>query len=183
MAAIIDPVNSKSAAVTSDRKLQTFAIALDEATDISVTHGDYYLVCNALSGSHYSGSSGWALWMKNESSTQDCLIQNISISTNTNIYWHLGYGGTITGTPTSASIKNLNLGSSKVAPVTAYSSTAAPLSFSPSPNMLLGGMVLANTKWMENFNGSLVLGVNNSIGIYLSGGYSMAAIQFFMKDK
>lgn len=183
MAAIIDPVNSKSAAVSNDRKLQTFAIALDEATNVSVANGDYYLICNYSSG-HSSVSNGYTLWMQNNSSTQDCLLQSISVSTNTNTYWHLALGGTPSGTPNTATIKNLNLSSSKIAPVTAYvSSGSTALTFSTNPSRGLGGYILANTKWIENFNGSLVLGVNNSIGVLVGGGYTMVAIQFFMKTK
>lgn len=179
MGALQDPKTGNSAEITNSRHLKTEAIAVEEATHISITHQDYYLVCN-YAGQH-SNANEWTLWMTNNSATQHCLIQNISISTNANINWHLGFGGAVSSYTSVAPIKNLNLSSSRTPPVTAYT---GGVTFTTNPVRVTGGHMLANTKWAETFNGALVLGVNNSIGIYLNAvsAYVGVAIQFYMRD-
>lgn len=184
MAIIEDGANKNTASVDDNGRLLTNAIAIDDATRTSLENEDYFLVCNGGSGHPSAITDGYLLWLANNSFTQDCLIQSVSISTLSGGIWHIGIGGVISSADDTASVKNFNLRSSKIAPVTAYKAVSSAISFTANPSRLLGGHLLANTKWVESFNGSLILGNNNAIGVHWCGsGVVSVGIQFFMKDR
>lgn len=189
MAVLQDALNQNTAAIDDDRRLHTQTIAIDEATRVSLDVGEYFLVCNgggtSGGGTHPSVlTSGYQLWIKNTSTTQKCLIQSVSFSSSVNGYWHIGKGGTLSSADYTAPVVNLNLSSSKTAPVEAWRGYTTAISFSSNPSRFLGGYISAYTKWVENFNGALILGTNNSIGVAWNGSALVAiGIQFFMKNK
>lgn len=182
MSIIEDALNGNTVAVGDDRRLRTQTVTIDEATRAAIELGDYFIVCNG-SSSHAS-VTGYVLWFSNISTIQNCLIQSISISATSNGYWHLGKGGVISSYDSVATPVNFNLSSSKTAPITSYKGTSTGISFTTNPSRITGGHVLANSKWIEEFKGSLVLGTNNSIGVSWQGTGNVAVgIQFYMKDK
>lgn len=182
MAILEDALNGNTVAVSDDRRLFTEAVALDEATRISVELGNYFILCNG--GNGHTNATGYVLWMSNNSNTQNCLIQNISISADSSGYWHLGKGGSVASYDSAATPVNFNLNSSNIAPISAFKGTSTGISFSSNPSKVSGGHVTANAKWVEIFGGSLVLGVNNAIGVSWQGtGKVAVGIQFFMKAK
>lgn len=185
MAVIEDASNHNTVAVGDDRRLHTQTVAIDEATRASLDLGEYFIICNGGAG-HASTIEGYVLWFSNTSATQNCLIQTVSISSNGIGFWHLSKGGTVSSYDSAATPVNFNLSSSKTAAVNAYkaTSTITGIAFTVQPTKILGGHIAANSKWVENLNGSFVLGTNNSMGIMWSGAGNVAVgIQFYMKDK
>ena len=185
MAVLQDALNQNTAAIGDDRRLHTQTVAIEEATRASLEQGDYFIVCNGGAG-HASTIDGYVLWFNNTSATQNCLIQSISISSSGIGFWHLGKGGTVSSYDLEATPVNFNLSSSKTAPVIVYkaTSTTTGIAFTVNPTKITGGHIAANTKWVEQLNGSFVLGTNNAIGVMWSGSGNVAVgVQFYMKDK
>jgi len=171
------------AKVDNENRISTFATTVPESTHISSDVGEYYIVCNGAG--HDTGTAGWRLNVRNDSETQLLRIQEINMMATGDGMWHMGYNGVVSN-GTAIVPTNMNLVSPNAAPVTAVHDSA--LTFTTNPTYMFGGRFIASSmgKYIEKFNGSLVLGTGSSVSLYWRADSSATiamAIQFYMVPK
>lgn len=168
------------AKVNGGNRLFTSAVTKEEAVE-AAENEDYYLVCNG--SSHDTTQNGWRLHLKNTSSTQRIHIQELQMSCDGAGRWHLGYNG-IPTSGTDIDPVNLTIGSNKLPTVEA--SYDGAMTFSTSPSYITGGRLLADTKYIENFKGAMIIPPGGSVQLSwnadASGKTIAFGIQFYVED-
>jgi len=145
------------AAVDSHNHLETHAIAELAIADASEKHGDAY----AWTASANIGATDSILWLRNDSTTQNLIIDTISVSSDAAGSWFVYCPENVTPDGTTVAGVNLNRSSSKVALATCKrDNTTAVLA-----NYIFYGHNAAAETVVVQLRGALVLGYSDCVAI------------------
>ncbi len=149
------------AEVDSEGHLIVDAIQLSELAHTSVAHG---LAFSWAAATYDYDASDTILLVKNTSSTRKLLIEQIIISsdTATEVAIHVPTSE-VTPSGTTITGRNMNLGSNNVAEATAVRDETN----NSQGNLFWTGFISANEAHHVDFQGALILGTNDSIGVDL----------------
>jgi hypothetical protein len=146
------------ASVTSENKMRTYATTASEISYESEANERAYSWVNAT----YDYTAGdTILLVKNTSTTEDLLIDSITVAgdTETEVVIHCPTCATPTGTAVTG--VNMNRKSNKTADATAK----ATESTNSQANIIARILIDGNSSEFYNLNGSVVLGLNDCIAV------------------
>jgi len=146
------------AGVDSENRLKTYSTIETEISHESEVNKRVY----TWSHSYNSGANDTILWLKNTSTTKNLIIEKIVLSSDTTTHFIIHFPST-TASPTGTAITgtNINRSSNNSAEATAYGDETG----NTRGVVMAQGIILNNTPAIMPIDGSIILGVNDEIGI------------------
>jgi len=151
--------NGYRANVTDENKLRAYCTTESEISYESETNERAY----TWSHSYDYDANDTILWLKNTSSTEHLIIDRILIGSDTTTLFTVHFPEDTTQAGTAITGTNLNRQSGK----TASASAVGDETGNSQGTIMAKGIVLANTTVNLPVEGSIILGLNDEIGIDL----------------
>lgn len=145
--------------VTDEQKLRTYSTVEDEISYESETNGRAY----SWSHSYNSTAADTILWVKNINTTENLIIDQIVIGSDTATQFTIHLPESTTGAGTAITGTNLNRHSGKDALATAYGDETT----NTQANVIVQGFIAANTTQIIHMEGSIILGYQDQIAVDL----------------
>jgi len=146
------------AKVDEYNRLRSYSTTESEISYESETHARAY----TWTHSYNSGANDTILWLKNTSTTSSLIIDTIILASDTTTHFVIHFPST-TASPTGTGVTgtNLNRTTNNVAQATCYGDETG----NSQGVVMAQGIILNNAPAILPVNGSIVLGINNELGI------------------